>query len=192
MPKPRSAFTTANQYTVGMLAAAHSLGFRTATAEDLPAARVVAAKLMDHQVASEATLLRVLSSQPASTLICRDEGRVAGIVATLLLKREAEPQLRAGAFDGLEPPAALLASGADPVGFYYVWGIAGSTKTASSAVMELSRRFRYGVLADVAAYAVAATPVGRHVGVTKLGFEAVRYLGDDLLVSPPQLAEVAA
>jgi hypothetical protein len=58
--------------------------------------------------------------------------------------------------------------------------------------MELSRRFRYDVLAELTAYAVAATPVGRHVGVTRLGFEPVRCPGDDLLVSRPQYARVAA
>ncbi|HEY1427496.1 MAG TPA: hypothetical protein VGF50_12555 [Caulobacteraceae bacterium] len=175
-----------------MLECAERLSFYSATAVDLAPARVVAAKLMAHQVASEATLSRILAVQPASTLILREDGAVAGMTATLLLRPEAEPALTAGAFDGMDPPDQLLARGSDAVGFYYIWGIAGSTKSASSAVMELSRRFRYGVLAELTAYAVAATPVGRHVGITQLGFEPVRHPGDDLLVSPAQLERVAA
>lgn len=192
MPKPVFRFVNAERYTARMLNAAASLGFAPAEARDLPQARVVAAKLMDHQVASEATLLSILAVQPASTLIFKDAGEVSGMVATLLLRPEAEPVLRSGDFSGLTPPPALLARNADPVGFYYLWGIAGSTKTASSAVMELSRKFRYDALADLTAYAVAATPVGRHVGVTKLGFEPVRHPDDDLLVSAAQLERVAA
>src|SRR6185437_2749990 len=117
---------TADQLTRGMLEAAAAFGFYPAVSADLPMARVVAAKLMEHQVASEATLGRILLTQPASTLIHREDGVVAGMVATLLLRPEAEPVLRAGAFDGLTPPPELLASGADPVAFYYLWGIAGS------------------------------------------------------------------
>lgn len=191
MPTARTQFT-ASQYTARMLECAESIGFHSAAAEDLPPARIVAAKLMAHQVASEATLSRILAVQPASTLILREDGVVAGMTATLLLRPEAEPELKAGEFDGMTPPDRLLATGEDPVGFYYIWGIAGSTKSASSAVMELSRRFRHDVLADLTAYAVAATPVGRHVGVTQLGFEPVRHPGDDLLVSPAKLARVAA
>lgn len=192
MPESQSQPVTADSYTRRMLEAAATVGFSPAVAADLPAARVVAAELMEHQVASEATLLGVLSRQPASTLVYRDAGAVSGMVATLLLRPEAEPVLRAGEFDGLTPPDALLAWGADPVAFYYLWGIAGATKMASSAVMELSHLFRYDVLAELTAYAVAATPVGRHVGVTKLGFEPVRHPGDDLLVSRSQHARVAA
>jgi hypothetical protein len=192
MPESPARPATADRYSRRMLEAAADLGFRPAADEDLPPARIVAAKLMAHQVASEATLSSILARQPASTLIYRDGGVVAGMVATLLLKPEAEPVLRAGDFDGLTPPDALLARAADPVAFYYLWGIAGATKTASSGVMELSHRFRYDVLADLTAYAVAATPVGRHVGVTKLGFGPVRHPDDDLLVSPPQPARVAA
>jgi hypothetical protein len=192
MPDRERPSATADQLTRGMLEAASAFGFFPAVDADLPMARVVAAKLMEHQVASEATLSRILLTQPASTLIHREDGVVAGMVATLLLRPEAEPVLRAGEFDGLTPPAELLASGDDPVAFYYLWGIAGSTRTASSAVMELSHRFRYDVLAELTAYAVAATPVGRHVGVTRFAFTPVRHPGDDLLVSPPQLASVTA
>ena len=185
-------FSAADLYTRRMLGAGAGLGFRPALAPDLPPARVIAAKLMAHQVATEATLLSILAQQPASTLILREDGEVAGMVATLLLRPEAEPDLRAGAFDGLTPQAELLARGSDPVAFYYLWGLAGATKSASAAAMELSRQLRYDVLADLTCYAVAATPIGRHVGITRLGMAPVRHPGDDLLVSPPQVATVPA
>jgi hypothetical protein len=192
MPKSNFRLVNAETYTARMLGAAANLGFATAIADDLPAARVIAAKLMAHQVASEATLLSILALQPASTLIFRDGGEVAGMVATLLLRPDAAADLKTGAFDGLTPSEALLARGDDPVAFYYLWGLAGATKTASAAAMELSRLFRYEALADLTCYAVAATPIGRHVGITRLGMTPVRHPDDNLLVSPPQLGRIAA
>lgn len=192
MPKPDFRFINAETYTARMLAAAANLGFAPAVADDLPPARVIAAKLMAHQVASEATLLSIMSLQPASTLIFRDGGEVAGMVSTLLLRPEAEADLKAGAFDGLTPSEALLAGSGDPVAFYYLWGLAGDTKTASGAAMELSRQLRYEALADLTCYAVAATPIGRHVGITRLGMAPVRHPDDNLLVSPPQAGRIAA
>jgi len=192
MPKSDFRFANAETYTARMLGAAASLGFAPAVAEDLPPARVIAAKLMAHQVASEATLLSIMSLQPASTLIFRDGGEVAGMVSTLLLRPEAEADLKAGDFDGLTPSEALLARSDDPVAFYYLWGLAGDTKTASGAAMELSRQLRYEVLADLTCYAVAATPIGRHVGITRLGMAPVRHPDDNLLVSPPQAGRIAA
>ena len=192
MPKSDFRLVNARTYTARMLAAAAKLGFASAVADDLPPARIIAAKLMAHQVASEATLLSILALQPASTVIFRDGGAVAGMVATLLLKPEAEADLRAGAFDGLTPPEALLARDDDPVAFYYLWGLAGDTKTASGAAMELSRQLRYEALAGLTCYAVAATPIGRHVGITRLGMSPVRHPDDNLLVSPPQLERIAA
>jgi hypothetical protein len=175
-----------------MIEAAARLGFHPAATEELPQARAIASQMMSHEVASEATLGRILAIQPASTLFLREAGEVTGMVSTLLLRPEAEPVLRAGAFDGLTPDETLLAKDQDAASLYYVWGIAGATKSARAAVMELMHSFRFGVLADLTAYAVAATRVGRYVGVTQLGFSPVRNPDDNLIVSLPQIARVAA
>lgn len=189
-PRPRCA--TAAEYARRMLESAARLGFHPAATDELPQARVIASQMMSHEVATEATLARILQIQPASTLFLREDDAVSGMVSTLLLRGDAEPQLRAGEFDGLAPDEALLAQGGHEASLYYVWGIAGTTKEARAAVMDLMHRFRFGVLADLTAYAVAATRVGRYVGVTQLGFSPVRHPGDNLIVSPPQLARVAA
>lgn len=189
---PYQSAATAGHYTKRMLEAARRLEFHPAATGELAQARQIASQMMSHEVATEATLGRILAMQPASTLFLREAGAVSGMVSTLLLRPEAEPVLRAGAFDGLEPDEALLARAGQPVGLYYVWGIAGATKSARAAVMEVMHSFRFGALADLTAYAVAATRVGRYVGVTQLGFAPVRHPGDNLIVSPPQLAKVAA
>jgi len=183
---------SAAEYAKRMLEAAAQLGFHPAATDELPQARAIASQMMSHDVASEATLGRILDLQPASTLFLREAGLVSGMVSTLLLRPEAETVLREGEFDGLTPDEALLARGADAASLYYVWGIAGATKSARASVMDLMHRFRFGVLADLTAYAVAATRVGRYVGVTQLGFAPVRHPNDNLIASPPQLERIAA
>jgi hypothetical protein len=175
----------ARLFARAMLAAASPLGFAPCRPDDAPQARAVAAELMGHDVVSVPTILAVQTLQPASSLVLHEDGVVRGLVATLLLKPAAEPILAAGDFNGLQPQAHLLAEPDDAVGFYYVWGIAGASRSASSAVVELCRRLRYGALASLTAYATAATPAGRRVGVTQLGFQPVRHADDDLLVSAP-------
>jgi hypothetical protein len=182
----------AEGYTQAMREAGAALGFSVAEAPELDQARAVAARLMGHKVASAETILAILAIQPASTLVFREADEVTGVLATLLLKPIAEPDLRAGAFSGLEPAHRFLARPSDPVSICYLWGIAGATRTASSAAMELCRRFRFAVLADLTAYALAATPIGWHVAVKRLGLEPVRHPRDDLLVGSPIRALVAA
>ncbi|HEX3919268.1 MAG TPA: hypothetical protein VHW60_18170 [Caulobacteraceae bacterium] len=192
IPAPTAPAPTAEFYARAMQAAGEALGFSPPTPAETPEARAAAERLMGHEVASLETIAAIAALQPASTLVFREASVITGVVATLLLKAEAEPTLRAGEFDGLEPADAFLGRPSDPVTLYYLWGIAGSTKVGSTSVMQLSRRLRYDVLADLTSYALAATPVGRHVGVTQLGFAPVRYEGDALLVSLPTARRQAA
>ncbi len=176
--------TEAAAYTDRMIKAGAATGFTPASSDEVGDGRAIAAQLMGHDVAPLATILDIQAMQPASSLVWRASGKVAGLVATLLLIPSAEPTLANGDFDGLAPRDELLARPGDAVGFYYIWGIAGATKEASAAVMELSRRLRFDALADLTAYAVAATPAGRRAGVNQLGFRPVRGPDDSLVVSP--------
>lgn len=182
----------AAHYTAAMVASAADFGFSPPARREIPAARAMAVALMDHDVASLQTFEAVLDLQPASLLTLQQAGEVLGVVATLFLRASVEPILLDGRFDGMDFDLGHLSRAVEAPAFYYIWGIAGATKPASSAVMGLSRRLRYDALCDLPAYALAATPVGRHVGITQLGFRPVRYPDDDLLVSPSVLAEAAA
>ena len=192
MPISRPSSASAAAYAKRMIQSASRFGFHPAVSRELAQARAIASQMMSHDVASEATLERVLARQPASTLFLSEAGAVAGMVSTLLLRPEAEPLLLAGTFDGLNPDDSVLARPDDQPTIYYVWGIAGANKAARAAVMKVMHRLRFNVLADLTAYAVAATRVGRYVGVTQLGFSPARHPGDNLIVSPPQAARVAA
>ncbi len=186
------AATPASEYTKAMLEAGARHDFAPPKPAEITQARTLASKLMDHEVASAETVLSILSIQPASTLVCRERGEVTGLAAVLLLKPEAESALATGEFDGLAPFEPFLARAGEAVTLCYYWGVAGATKKASSAVMELFHRFRYDVLADLVTYTLAATPVGRHVAISRLGLRPARHGDDNLLVGAPTARRWAA
>jgi hypothetical protein len=183
---------TARVYGEALLAAGAALGFSPPDAVEALAGRVMACELMGHDVAEVATILELLALQPGSTLVFREDARVTGFASTLLLKRDAEAELLADRFDGLRPQQALLCGPDDTVGLYYIWGVAGSTKAATTAIMRFQAALRYATLADLTAYALAVTPAGRRAGLTQLDYRPARGPDDALIVGAPTAQRRAA
>jgi hypothetical protein len=114
------------------------------------------------------------------------------VVATLLLGEDQRAGLISCDFDGLAPRADRICGPGDTPSIYYIWGVAGESRAAKWAAMELCRRFRYGALADLTAFTRVATPDGRRAAVTRLGFVPAGRPDDNLLISPPSLERRAA
>ena len=120
--------TTAAHHTAAMLANAAPLGFAPPRKPQIPAARAMAVKLMDHDVASLRTFEDVLRLQPASLLTFIEDGEVLGVVATLFLRPSVTPILLDGRFDGMAFDLGFLSRPDEAPAYYYIWGIAGATK----------------------------------------------------------------
>lgn len=183
---------TASTAGEAILAAGAALGFWPPTPAEASLGRAMASQLMGHEVAEVGTIVTILALQPASTLVFREGDEVTGFASTLLLKPGAEAALLADRFDGIRPPRALLCRADDPVGLFYVWGVAGSTKAATTAIMRFCHALRFEALADVTAYALAVTPAGRSAGLTRLGYRPARHADDDLIVGAPAAQRRAA
>lgn len=182
----------ARTYGEAVLAAGAALGFSPPGRAEAEAGRLMAGDLMGHEVASVETILAVLALQPGSTLVFREGSQVTGFASTLLLRPGADTELLADRFDGLQPPEALLCRAEDPVGLYYVWGVAGSTKAATTAIMRFQAALRYETLAELTAYAFAVTPAGRRAGLTQLDYRPARHADDALIVGAPTAQRRAA
>jgi len=184
--------STARVYGEALLTAGAALGFTRPNLVEAWAGRAMASELMGHDVAEVGTILALLARQPGSTLVFREDSRVTGVASTLLLKPGAEAELLADRFDGRRPQETLLCRPDDPVGLYYVWGVAGSTKTATTAIMRFQATLRYEALADLTAYALAVTPAGRRAGLTQLDYAPARGPDDALIVGAPTAQRRAA
>jgi hypothetical protein len=158
--------------------------------DELEEIREFAGRLMDHTVASADVYANALSVQPFSLLVCREEGRIAGVMAQLFLRREGVEQVMRGRFDGCGlDPALLTHEGERPVAGY-IWGVAADSKTASKAVFAASNAIRYEFFPTLTVFTKAVTPVGRHISISRYGYRALRHADDDILVREPAVAAV--
>jgi hypothetical protein len=176
----------------GMLAVGREFDMTPPTLAELAEARALAQTLMDHEVVSEATLIKVLAIQPASTLVYREDGKITGVSGQLMLTPPTFRIMLAGEFDALNVDTELLAREGDLVSLGYGWGIAASSKPAANAVSWVGRTMRLRLYTHIAGFTRAVTEVGRHIALNRYGYEPLRRADDDLMISLPKKAAVAA
>jgi hypothetical protein len=170
----------------GMLAIGRELGMAPPTEAELPEARALASTLMDYEVVDVPTLATVLSIQPAAALVFKEDGRITGVAGQLILTARAWAPLLAGEFDALVVDPGYLAREGELVALGYGWGVAASTKPAGYAVNNVGRLFRERIFPNLTVFTRAVTPIGRHVCLTRYGYQPMRHEGDDLMISFPQ------
>ncbi|HZZ87947.1 MAG TPA: hypothetical protein VFE13_06385 [Caulobacteraceae bacterium] len=166
-----------------MLAVGRDFGMAPPTPAELAEARELAGTLMDHKVVGIDTLNAVLAIQPASTLIYKEDGKVTGVSGQLILTSAAFAPLLAGAFDAVNLDTTYLAREGELVALGYGWGIAASTKPAGYAVSNAGRVIRETLFPNIATFTKAVTAIGRHVALTRYGYQPLRHPDDDLMIS---------
>ncbi|HZZ34974.1 MAG TPA: hypothetical protein VFE03_04555 [Caulobacteraceae bacterium] len=152
----------------------------------------MAARLMNHTVASPETFIAVQQIQPASSLAFQEDGAITGVFGALLLRAAAVRQLMAGVFDGVDVDLELLSRGAEVPAIAYIWGIASTTKAAGSAMLAMCGALHVGPLGPFTVVTRAVTPVGRHLSLTRYGYQPLRHPDDDMLIRRAERQEVAA
>jgi hypothetical protein len=175
-----------------MLTVVADFGFSPVAAEEFPGVHEMASRLMNHDVASVETFLAVQAIQPGSSLAYREDGVVTGVLGVLLLRAGATAQLMNGTFDGVDVDLDLLSGPREVPAIGYGWGVAATTKTAGAAITAVSMPLRKGPLGPFTFVTKAVTPVGRHVSLTRYGYEPLRHPDDDMLISRAERQEAAA
>jgi hypothetical protein len=176
-------FFTADQITAGMLALSVEYGFSPVEPHEFADVRDMAARLMKHDVSSCETFQAVQAIQPASSLCFREDGAITAIMGVLLLREPAVEPLMRGAFDGIAVEPELLSRGEEKPAIGYAWGIAATTKAGGGAITAVGMPLRLGPLGELTFVTKAVTGAGRHVAITRFGYEPMRGPDDDMLVS---------
>jgi len=189
VPARNKPLNTTGQITSAMLDVAADFGFAPVASNEVQQALQMTALLMKHEVTSEDTILSVQRLQKGSSLVYRQGGEVTAVVGILLLRPEALNQLMNGAFDAMRPSLDLLSRADEAPACGYSWGIAASTKPAGAAAMAMGMSFRSGPLSSLLFFTRAVSSVGRHVALTRGGYEPLRRPDDDLLVRRPAIAK---
>lgn len=174
---------TTDAITEGVIAVAGEFGFSPIETNEFPAVCEMASRLMKHEVASCETFRAVQAIQPGSSLCFREDGVITGLTGLLLLREAAVAELLAGDFDGVAVDTDLLSRPGERPAIGYGWGIAATTKTAGAAITAVSMPLRLGPLGALSFVTKAVTGAGRHVAITRMGYQPLRHPDDDLLVS---------
>jgi hypothetical protein len=180
---PVERFVTADQVTAGLLALSSEYGFSPVRPDEFADVRDMASRLMNHDVSTCETFQAVQALQPASSLCYREDGVITAIMGILLLREPAVAPLMAGAFDGVAVEPDLLSRGDETPAIGYAWGIAATTKAGGAAITAVGMPLRLGPLGELTFVTKAVTGAGRHVAITRFGYEPMRGPDDDMLVS---------
>ncbi len=175
-----------------MLAVGLEAGLTPPTAEEIPLARGLASKLMEHEVVSEATLQAVLAIQPASLMIFREGSEVTAVYGQLLLGVSAVRAIFAGTFDALDVDTDHLSRAGETPALGYAWGLAASTKKGAAAILLNGRLVRARLFPELTIFTRTVTPIGRHIALNRYGYKPLRSPDDDLMVRLPDAESVAA
>lgn len=169
----------------GMLAIGAEMQMSPPTEDELVEARELACALMQHKVVPVETLWAVHAVQPAATLVFKEDGRITGVAGQLLLRPSAVRPLFEGRFDAVDVNVDFLSRDGEPVALGYGWGIVASTKPGGAAVSNVGRHIKARLFPHIATFTRAVTPIGRHVALTRYGYQPLRHPDDELMINLP-------
>jgi len=160
-----------------------ALGLRLATDDDIAEGHAMARRLVGPAIASLEAMLAVQHLTGCASFAMRGaDGGLVGVLSVIPLASSAKASLADGGFDGLAPPASMLARPGQKASAFYGWGMAGLTPRGRAAVIAGAMKLQREVYGDLPFYARAATSEGEHVLHDRMG---ARPLGAGGLVCAP-------
>jgi hypothetical protein len=137
-------------------------------------ARNFAAGLIGGDIVTPETLAWVHERTGGALFLAREEGRLTGVWAGVLLTEAGVRACHADTFNALDPdPDHVAEKWEDPAGVY-AWGIAGSTRESAKRVVEAAGGALFRVtLAHLPYFTRPATPAGVRLVIERFNFMPV-------------------
>jgi len=145
-----------------------------AAPDQMVEARDFAAGLIGGDIVTPQTLAWVHERTGGALFLAREEGRLTGVWAGVLLTEAGVRACHADTFNALDPdPDHVAEKWEDPAGVY-AWGIAGSTRESAKRVVEAAGGALFRVtLAHLPYFTRPATPAGVRLVIERFNFMAV-------------------
>lgn len=106
-----------------------------AFSEQMTEAREFAAALIGGEIVTAQTLDWVHERTGAAVFLAREEGRLTGVWAAVLLSEAGVLACHADRFNALDPDARHVAAAPERPAGLYIWGVAGSTRRSAARVV---------------------------------------------------------
>ncbi len=149
----------------------------------------LATDLIGAQLTPPPVLKALQRAFPASVMVYVEDGAVTGVYAFLLVRPEKMDAIWRGTLDALNLDLELSCREGDRIGGGYSLGFAGCTDAGRRAVVGCSQEMARRVLAGGApTFSRAATAVGRHIVVEKMGYRPLPEAPDIYWMSPEAAA----
>ena len=146
------------------------LGLDIPREDELEQGRAIMAALIGDWIASVETITAVYRRNPLSFLFYREEGKVAGIIAFLLLRPAGLLAIATDSFNGVSPDLDLIAGLDETPLAGYGWALAAKSRKSASAALLGMERVRTQLYPNIPFFARAATPDGRRVACGRLRY----------------------
>jgi len=160
---------------------------------DIAEARTFAAELIGPNIVTAEALQRVHNRSGAGLFLAREEGRLTGVLAFVLLNAAGLAAVWDQTFNAVDPdPAHVSKAGQDPVALYG-WGVAATTKPSAIRLIDGARSMGANVVAGLPYFARPTTEAGHRLMRERLNFVDCPGSTTGLVWLPPvHLREVAA
>lgn len=149
--------------------AVEPLGVFDAEPDELGQVRTLAADLISPGVASLSTIQAVHARTGYGIYVVREEGKVAGWLALVMLNDAGLAAVEDDSFDPIEPDLRYLTSPFETPVAVYSWGIATASRPAAKSLIEACWVVREQ-MPDIPFFVRASTEAGRRMLTEKLYF----------------------
>ena len=156
---------------------------------ELAAGRAIMAALIGEGISTIDTIMGVHERNPLHVLVYREDQKVTGVLAFLLLRPAGLLSIVTDRFDGVAPDLDLIAGPDETPLAGYGWGLAAKTRKAAAAVLVGMDKIRNEIYPVIPFFARVATPDGRRVACGRLRYVPFPRSSNGLLWNPPIVPE---
>jgi len=143
------------------------------------------AALIGEGISSLETITAIYNRNPLCFLVYREDGKVTGVVAYLMLRPAGLLAIATDKFDGVTPDVQLIAGPDETPLAGYGWALAAKSRKAAAAVLNGLDKVRTELHPAIPFFARAATPDGRRVLCGRLRYLPFPRSNTGLLWSAP-------
>ena len=155
-------------------------------------AREFAAALIGEDIVTPETLARVHDRSGAALFLAREEGRLTGVWAAVLLTEAGVRACHDDRFNALDPDTDHIAEKCNEPAGVYAWGVAGATKESAKRLLISAAAVDQATLSHLPGFTRPTTEAGRRLALERMNFRPVPGSKTGLVWMAPRTAQPRA
>jgi hypothetical protein len=194
MPAPQAAngVSSPSSVVVAIHATHAAFDIWPAEPDQMVEAREFAAALIGGDIVSPKTLARIHDRTGAALFLAREEGRLTGVWAAVLLTEAGVRACHDDRFNALHPDTDHVAEKSSEPAGVYAWGVAGATKESAKRLLISAAAVDQATLSHLPGFTRPTTEAGRRLALERMNFTPVPGSKTGLVWMAPRTARPEA